>query len=109
MSEVFLTDCNLPDNIYGLFSQLNSKISTIDSQIGAILEEHELEFLSAYKLHMTEIQKEIQVLRLSITKEEIKRKRDEEIVARERERDWFKNEALRLDKICKDYMKSAEI
>ena len=89
MSEntTFLTDCIVPDYIQDLFIQLNSKIIGIDSQVGLILQSHEHEFLAAYKTHMVEIQREIKLLKQSITFEEIKRKRDEEILSKERERD----------------------
>ena len=111
MSEpaTFLTESILPDQVNVLIAQLNSKILELDSGVGNILQEHEKEFLAAYRLHMFEVQKEIKRLKESITFEEIKRKRDEEILARERERDWFRNEALRLDKICKENLKSLEI
>lgn len=108
-SFTFLTDCNLPDNVSNLFMQLNSKIMDLDSQIGKVLQVHENEFLTAYKIHMLDIQKEMKLLRQSITQEELKRKRDDEIIARERERDWFREEALRLDKICKEHAKCTDI
>lgn len=99
----------LPENISDLFSILNSKIDGIDGQMGQILQVHENEFLNAYRIHMTDIQKEIKQLKLKITEEELKRKRDEEILVREKERDWFREEALRLNKVCKEYMKSTEV
>ncbi|OMJ82526.1 hypothetical protein SteCoe_16752 [Stentor coeruleus] len=106
---LFTTETSLPENLSSLFTQMNQKISTLDSQLGKILQAHENEFLHAYRIHMTDIQKEIKSLRQTISQEELKRRRDEEILSRERERDWFRNEALRLDKICKEYMKSTEI
>jgi hypothetical protein len=105
----FITDTALPESISTLFTQLGDKISELDTSVGKILQEHENDFLVAYKIHMIDIQKEIKLLKQTITFEEIKRKRDEEILAREKERDWFRNEALRLDKICKDFMRSSEV
>jgi hypothetical protein len=102
-------DIGAAENISALFEELNGTIGLLDAQVGQILNEHEKEFLTAYRVHMFAIQKELKLLKMSISHEELKRRRDEEILAREKERDWFRDEALRLDRICKEYMKSAEM
>lgn len=99
----------IPDQINDLFNQLQLKVNVIDVQIGQILQVHENEFLNAYRIHMVDIQKEIQQLKFNISQEELKRRRDAEIIIREKERDWFRDEALRLNKVCKEYMKSTEV
>jgi hypothetical protein len=58
---------------------------------------------------MFNIQKEMKMLKERVSEEELKRRRDEEIRVLESERDWFRNEALRLDKICKEYKRSVEM
>ena len=58
---------------------------------------------------MYTVQKEMLTLKEKIADEELKRRRDEELRILETERDWFRNEALRLDKICKEYKRSMEI
>jgi hypothetical protein len=103
------TNETLPESISDLFTLLNRKIDGIDGQVGQIVQVHESEFLNAYRIHMIDIQKEIKQLKLKITEEELKRKKDEEILIREKERDWFREEALRLNKVCKEYMKSTEV
>ena len=55
----------------------------------------------------------MKLLKEKASEEENKRRRDEELVKMEQERDWFRNEAVRLDKICKgtvslEYKKSVE-
>ena len=58
---------------------------------------------------MYNIQKEMRILKEKFSEDELKRKRDEELKILESERDWFRNEALRLDKICKEYKRNLEI
>jgi hypothetical protein len=58
---------------------------------------------------MYNIQKEMRLLKEKVSEDELKRKRDEELKTLEKERDWFRNEALRLDKICKEYKRNIEI
>ena len=73
------------------------------------MQKHEADFLNVYKGHMYNIQKEMRMLREKVSEDELKRKRDEELKILESERDWFRNEALRLDKICKEYKRNLEI
>ncbi|CAG9316374.1 unnamed protein product [Blepharisma stoltei] len=97
------------DAINSLYSQINSCISGLDNQVGKVLQKHEADFLNVYKGHMYMIQKEMRILKEKVSEEEIKRRRDEELRVLETERDWFRNEALRLDKICKEYKRSMEM
>lgn len=58
---------------------------------------------------MYNIQKEMRILKEKVSEDELKRKRDEELKSLENERDWFRNEALRLDKLCKQHKRNLEI
>lgn len=77
--------------------------------MGFVLQKHEADFLNVYKGHMYNIQKEMRVLKEKVSEDELKRKRDEELKSLENERDWFRNEALRLDKLCKQHKRNLEI
>lgn len=96
-------DASIPqaETINSLYNQLNSNIADLDKKVGSILTEHEADFLSVYKGHMYNIQKEMRYLKDKADAEESKRKKDELVVKLEHERDWFRNEAVRLDEICK--------
>ena len=80
----------------------------MDQKVGNVLRKHEADFLNVYRGHMFNVQKEMRLLKEKASEEENKRRRDEELVKMEQERDWFRNEAVRLDKICKEYKKSVE-
>lgn len=73
------------------------------------MQKHEADFLNVYKGHMYNIQKEMRILKEKVSEDELKRKRDEELKSLEKERDWFRNEALRLDKLCKQHKRNLEI
>jgi hypothetical protein len=109
-------DASIPqaDTINLLYSQINTCITVtstqdLDSKVGNVLSKHEADFLNVYKGHMYNIQKEMRILKEKVSEEELKRKRDEELKSLEKERDWFRNEALRLDKLCKQHKRNLEI
>lgn len=96
-------DSSIPqaDTINGLYNQLQTNIADLDKKVGNILTQHEADFLNVYRGHMFNIQKEMRMLKDKADAEESKRKKDELVVKLEHERDWFRNEAVRLDEICK--------
>ena len=106
--ELDLTTVPGGDGITTLYSQLNTCINDLDQKVGTVLRQHEVDFLSVYKSHMFSIQKEMKLLKEKASDEANKRRRDEEMVKLELERDWFRTEAVRLDALCKDYKRSAE-
>lgn len=56
----------------------------------------------AYKEQMTEIQKELKMMKRKIDEEALRQKADEKKRILEEERDYFREEALRLDKLCQE-------
>jgi hypothetical protein len=108
MEETFLTrgtpfNPSFPqaDAINELYCQLQSNIAVLDQRVGDILTKHEAEFISVYRNHMFIVQKEMRALKHKADDEENRRKKDEMVVKLETERDWFRNEAVKLDEVCK--------
>lgn len=97
------------DTISSLYEQLSSYISELDAKLSTVVEKHESDFFCVYKVHMHSVQQEMQRLKQKLNEDEVKRKRDSVIQALQAERDWFREEALRLDNICKEYKKSMEM
>jgi hypothetical protein len=62
-----------------------------------VLKKQEKDFLSAYRAHMYNVQKELQNLRSKVDEAELAMKKDAKIVGLQKERNWFRKEALRLD------------
>ena len=87
---------------------LKSLALTLDERMHALLREHEKDFFLAYKTHMYHVQGKIRELELKAEQEEAKTREDSKIKDLERELDWFKTEALRLDELCKGYKREVD-
>jgi len=71
--------------------------------IKKIVNEHENDFLSAFEQKMYIVQKDMRDLKEKASVERIKAKQEARLVNMEKERDWFRREALELDKMNKDH------
>ena len=68
-----------------------------------MIKDHENDFFIAFKNKMYAIMKEMKELKEKASSERHKAKQDARLVNLEKERDWFRREALKLDKMCKDH------
>jgi len=67
-----------------------------------VVEEHEKDFLAAFEQKMQIIQRDMKELKLKASAERHKAKGDARMITLQEEREWFRMEALTLDKINKD-------
>ena len=67
------------------------------------MNEHESDFLCAFEQKMYIVQKDMRDLKEKASVERIKAKQEARLLNLERERDWFRREALDLDKMNKDH------
>ena len=88
-------------NVY--YSKLNEYVDNLDDKINEVIKYHENDFFVAFKNKMYNIMKEMKELKQKASAERLKAKQVERIVTLESERDWFRQEALKLDKMCKDH------
>merc|ERR1719502_964596 len=94
--------------ILELHGKLQALVDDLDEKVEGKLNANENAFFLAYKSHMYTVQKEFNELRQKADEEETKNRRDAKISSLEKELDWFMNEALRLDELCKKYKKELD-
>lgn len=94
--------------ILKLHGELQALADDLDEKVESKLNANENAFFLAYKSHMYTVQKEFNELRQKADEEETKTRRDAKISSLEKELDWFMNEALRLDELCKKYKKDLD-
>lgn len=81
------------------YTKLLDSISGLGSKVSSVLQKQESEFLIAYRTHMKNVQKDFETLRDEINEKE-KAIEDNVLVKHiEKERDWYKREALHLDQV----------
>jgi hypothetical protein len=68
-----------------------------------VIHSHESDFFTAFRNKMFVIMREMKELRDKASAERYKAKNEARVVTLERERDWFRREALKLDKMCKEH------
>jgi len=83
-----------------LHGKIGSVVSHLNEKIALVLQKQEKEFLAAYRAHMLSVQKELQQLRAKANEAELAMKKNEKIRSLEDERNWYRKEALRLDKFA---------
>jgi len=66
-----------------------------------VVKEHENDFLAAFEQKMHIIQKDMVNLKEKASVERNRAKQEARAQKLENERDWFRSEALNLDRICK--------
>ena len=79
------------------FSRMNESVEGLGLNVKKLLRKQEKDFLAAYRAHMYKVQKELQDLRAKVDESELALKKNDKIQQLEKERDWFRREALRLD------------
>ena len=77
----------------------------MSNKISGVITAHENDFFLAFKNKMYAIMKEMKELRDRAATERHKAKQEARLINLEKERDWFRREALKLDRMCKDQKK----
>jgi len=87
---------------------LQDAINEIGSKLSGIMSQQEEEFLSAYQHHLANIRSDFQSLRLEMEEKEAALASNDRIKKLELERDWYRREALHLDKQIIEERKEAQ-
>ena len=70
-----------------------------------VIKYHENDFLTAYNQQMYLIKKELKELKDKASDAKMKAKEDMRLQKLKEDRDWFRKEAVKLDKMCKEHKK----
>ena len=74
-------------------------ISELGEKVSGVLQKQETEFLSAYRIHERNVEKDFIDLRDEIEEKEKAIADNVKVKQLEKERDWYKKEALHLDQV----------
>ena len=81
------------------YAKLQASISELGGKVSGVLQKQETEFLVAYRAHMRNVQKDFETLRHDIDEKEKAIENNVFVKHIEKERDWYKREALHLDQV----------
>lgn len=90
------------------YSLLTSRISQLGDKVEHILAVHEKDFMSAFRTHMFQVQKQLVELKKRVDEGEMKLRRDEHIVRLEAALDRLQQAALDLERSEKEGRKEKE-
>lgn len=86
------------ENLMTTHGNLSRLLSDYDKKLSNVLDRHEQDFLSAYKVHMNKVERELFLLKNKASDQETRLAKDEKILRKEEKLVWFETEASRLAK-----------
>ncbi|CAD8064756.1 unnamed protein product [Paramecium primaurelia] len=90
------------------YSKLQEIMDNLQGKVEQIVKSQEDDFMKAYKDQMNELQVDLKAMKRKIDEESLKQKADEKKRILEEERDYFRQEALRLDNLNKEQLRTIE-
>ena len=87
------------ERITDYYSQLHSQVQRLDSKVEEILAKHELDFMSAFKVHIFGLQKQLLELRRQLQEKETTLYKDQQIQSLSNTVKWFHEEGLKFAEI----------
>lgn len=85
-----------------LFGKLKGMIEHLDEKVADVVKYHEKDFFTAFKMKLYQIKSEMNDLKERASTERLRQKQEKRLVELEKERNWFRKEALKLDKDARD-------
>ena len=103
--KIFEFDTKHTDEINDISSQIESMLSALKQKSQDALMEDQKKFSIAFKNKMYEIKQEMLTLKEHASFQKMQLKHDQRLIDLESERDWFRKECLKLDKMCREYQR----
>ncbi|EAR93362.2 hypothetical protein TTHERM_00885770 (macronuclear) [Tetrahymena thermophila SB210] len=95
-------------NVVEAYNKLQDYVLDIHQQINEKMKKSEEEFLFVFKEQMYTVSKELKALKKKMDDELLRQKANDKMNILTEERDYFKAEALRLDRTCKEQERQIE-
>ena len=92
-------------DIVNTYNKLQEIIDKLEDRISGVIEFNEQDFWIAFKQRMRDIKKTVKELKEKASDKWINAKKEAKMRFLQDERDFFKNEAFRLDTVCKEFQK----
>lgn len=86
--------------IVELADSIDEQIVMLDNRLDMVLENHEKDFLSAYRLHMVRVQQELTELKTRGTEAQLQLKQEKWIAALELELNHYRRDCVNIQKFC---------
>ena len=83
------------------YGEIGTVLDTLNQRIKSVVDSNQDVFISAYKDSMNKMNDELRELKYKMSADKIKEKLEQKLKLVEKERDWFRDEALRLNRKCK--------
>ena len=72
----------------------------LDNRLDMVLEKHEKDFLSAYRIHMLKVQQELTKLKTRGTEAQLQAKQEKRIAQLELELNEYRQDCVNIQKFC---------
>lgn len=82
-----------------LYEDVNDIVGSLSSRVNKALKSQETQLLTDYQDHMQNVARQVKKLKRQLKASESKIKNDTRVITLEKERSWFKREAVRLDEL----------
>ena len=83
------------------YGEIGTVLDTLNQRIKSVVDSNQDVVISAYKDSMNKMNDELRELKYKMSADKIKEKLEQKLKLVEKERDWFRDEALRLNRKCK--------
>ena len=80
------------------YDQIGGVLDTLNQRVQYVIDSNQDVFISAYRNTMDKMGKELKEMKYKMSADKIKEKQEQKLKLVEKERDWFRDEALRLNR-----------
>ncbi|OMJ67353.1 hypothetical protein SteCoe_35499 [Stentor coeruleus] len=101
-------EINYQEKIVEYSKILKQQIKKLDTHIDTVLQKHEQDFLNAFKCQMFNLHSQLKELKKKNDENELRLKRDDQIIKLQKALDWFRDEAVKLGESTQHYKKESE-